>query len=136
MTNPTKGAPLIEQIWYSLGQPWCHSDDAGFAVLAGNEDPHVARFLFDTQPIIEEGDVTQEQADIEAREVVDHIVELHNASLTAKRTIPADEVAALAREIRCQFNLSPTINCNENTGLCINCGTKAALLALAEPEKG
>lgn len=40
--------------WYTLGQPWCHSDNADLAVLSGSPDPSKA------SNIVAECDLTHE----------------------------------------------------------------------------
>lgn len=70
MKNP------IEKKWYSLGQPWCHSSESGTAILAGSEDPHKADFLCDFYAF--EEDRPEDYALQDARELCDHIIDLHN----------------------------------------------------------
>lgn len=70
---------LVSQKWYLLGQPWTHSEDAGTAILAGSEDPHVGYCICDCQDFNDEITVD------EARSVAAHIVELHNAWLVKQR---------------------------------------------------
>ena len=66
---------LIEQKWFLLGQPWCHSSDYGMTILAGSEDPHGGTFICDLQ------DATDDMDDDTARSLAKHIVDLHNAGL-------------------------------------------------------
>lgn len=69
---------IVSQPWYLLGAPWAHGDYAGTMILAGAPDPHVGLAVCDTC------DVLAEETDLEtAREVAEHIVKLHNASLQA-----------------------------------------------------
>lgn len=66
---------ILKQRWYLLEQPWAHSSDAGTTILAGHIDPHIATFICDLQPI-DEDDGCMDMAT--ARQVAQHIVELHN----------------------------------------------------------
>lgn len=69
---------IIGQPWHLLGEPWAHGDYAGTMIIAGNPDPHVGLAVCDTFDVLAGG------ADVEtAREVAEHIVKLHNASLQA-----------------------------------------------------
>lgn len=71
---------LIEQEWFLLGQPWCHSEEAGMDIYAGDCDPHAGTYLFSTQVIEDDGHDEEESKEI-ARDIAEHILELHNRSL-------------------------------------------------------
>ncbi|AUZ85859.1 hypothetical protein [Methylophaga nitratireducenticrescens] len=71
--------PLVEQKWYLQDLPWCHSDDAGMTILAGDPDPQKGVPVADTQDLMSEY-----YNDDLGRELAAHIVELHNANLKAK----------------------------------------------------
>jgi hypothetical protein len=68
-------ADLLKQKWFLLGQPWTHSDQAGFAILAGDEDPHIGVFVADMQ------DYSDAVDDETARAIAAHVVKLHNDSI-------------------------------------------------------
>ncbi len=69
---------ILKVRWYVLGAPWAHGDYAGTMILAGSEDPHMADPVCDTVDMIDQVD----GADIEtARDIAEHIIRLHNASL-------------------------------------------------------
>ena len=73
---------LLAERWYLLGPPWATSDYAGTVILAGSDDPHIGTAVCDTY------DMCSDDADLDtAREVAAHIVELHNASLSANASI-------------------------------------------------
>lgn len=71
---------IFKQRWYVLGQPWCHSTDAGLTVIAGSEDPHLATFIANCEGYDEDGNEDLSMA----REVAKRIVALHNESLEAQ----------------------------------------------------
>ena len=67
---------VVSQPWYLLGAPWARGDYAGTMIIAGDPDPHVGIAVCDTC------DVLAKELDLEsAREIAEHIVKLHNASL-------------------------------------------------------
>lgn len=69
---------VLTQPWYLLEQPWCHSNDAGTTILAGDIDPHRATFVCDLQPVWDD----EGAMDVDtARQVAEHIVRLHNTRL-------------------------------------------------------
>lgn len=69
---------ILTQPWHLLEQPWAHSKDAGTTILAGHEDPHIATFVCDLQPVWDD----EGSMDIDtARQVAQHIVDLHNDEL-------------------------------------------------------
>lgn len=76
---------VLKQRWYLLGQPWCHSDDAGTAILAGNMDPHVATHIADLDDLSylweESDELGEEEAKAQARALAEHIVDVHNGFL-------------------------------------------------------
>lgn len=69
---------IIESKWYTLDQPWAHSEQAGLVILAGSPDPHVAPVVADCGDPLIDGEIEQH----ELCAIASHIVELHNASLT------------------------------------------------------
>lgn len=87
---------VLKQPWFLLGQPWCHSEDAGTGVLAGSDDPHVATPVIDCDDLRylweESDDTDDDMAEVErkckeqARAIASHIVDLHNASLNTTDT--------------------------------------------------
>ena len=69
---------LLAMPWYTLEQPWCHSDQAGTLIMAGSNDPHVA------VPICETDDLVGDHYDRDtAMGLAQHIIDLHNASIKA-----------------------------------------------------
>ena len=69
---------LLTARWYLLDQPWCHSSQAGTAILAGSPDPHAGTFLADTEMMMDVCDMVDEA---QPQTIAQHIVDLHNASL-------------------------------------------------------
>jgi uncharacterized coiled-coil protein SlyX len=72
---------LIEQEWFLLGQPWCHSEESGMDVLAGDEDPHRATMLFSTQNLDADDELDYKETKEVSRAIAAHIVDLHNMAL-------------------------------------------------------
>lgn len=71
---------LLKQEWFLLGQPWCHSEESGMDIYAGDEDPHSGTYLFSTQ-VIEDDDYDEERSKEIARDIAEHILYLHNSAL-------------------------------------------------------
>lgn len=70
----------LKQTWFLLGQPWTHSNDAGFTILAGDEDPHIGRAIIECQ------DFSDDALDAETcRAIARHVVELHNKALEQQK---------------------------------------------------
>jgi len=69
---------LLTARWYLLEHPWCHSSQAGTAILAGNPDPHLGTFVADTEMMMDDCDFEDEN---QPRSIAQHIVDLHNASI-------------------------------------------------------
>lgn len=76
---------ILKLPWFTLGQPWASSDQAGTAILAGSPDPHAAIPVVDCDDLAylweEDWEMLEEEAKAKSRELADHIVELHNKSL-------------------------------------------------------
>ena len=72
------GKGIKNMKWYTLDQPWCHSDDSGISIIAGNNDPHSGVVIADLQPLAENISPGV------ARRIAEYIVSLHNYELARK----------------------------------------------------
>ena len=72
---------ILGQRWYTVDYTWLHSDQTTY-VIAGHPDPHVGAVVCygdDLMDDIEEGTEGERIAEVNA--VLQHIVDVHNASL-------------------------------------------------------
>jgi len=78
---------IIDQPWYTVGEPWSEPDQAGTYIIAGTNDPHAGSFVCDCENMVDDDCFESERHALDhARMIAEHIVKIHNNSLESKKT--------------------------------------------------